>query len=60
MSGRQKADLYRRYMAADRAYRQHAVTCTVCTRTDPAPDCRVGARRHESFSTLQAAYLNTL
>ncbi|WP_411078325.1 hypothetical protein [Streptomyces sp. cmx-10-25] len=58
MTDRQTSDLYRRYMAATTAYRDHAATCTACTTTQPGPDCRDGARLHESFSTLQAAYLN--
>ncbi|WP_167352248.1 hypothetical protein [Streptomyces vietnamensis] len=47
-------------MAADTAYRRHADACTACTTTAPAQDCRTGARLYESFSTLQAAYLNHL
>ncbi|MEV7675888.1 hypothetical protein [Streptomyces sp. NPDC088752] len=54
------SDLYRRYMAADTAYREHAATCTACTRTEPSPGCRNGVRLHGSFSDLQAAYLNAL
>ncbi|MFE5714498.1 hypothetical protein ACFQ7J_27260 [Streptomyces sp. NPDC056501] len=59
MTGR-PTDLYRRYMAADTAYRRHASTCTACTTTVPGPACQAGARLYESFSTLQAAYLNHL
>ncbi|MFE6713984.1 hypothetical protein [Streptomyces sp. NPDC057695] len=47
-------------MAADTAYRRHAAACTACTTTVPGQDCRAGARLYESFSTLQAAYLNRL
>ncbi|MFJ2060301.1 hypothetical protein ACIOMM_30790 [Streptomyces sp. NPDC087908] len=60
MTGRQTSDLYRRYMAADTAYRQHASNCVTCTVTAPGPACRDGARLYESFSTLQAGYLNKL
>ncbi|WP_432089122.1 hypothetical protein [Streptomyces sp. bgisy095] len=52
--------LYRRYMDADTAYREHAATCTICTRTTPDPGCRDGGRLYESFSARQEAYLNTL
>ncbi|MGA5498712.1 hypothetical protein ACPCSP_30630 [Streptomyces cinereoruber] len=58
MTGRQTSDLYRRYMAADTAYREHAAACAACTITAPAPACQAGARLYESFSTLQAAYLH--
>ncbi|MFC7924482.1 hypothetical protein [Streptomyces cinereoruber] len=58
MTDRQTSDLYRRYMAATTAYREHAATCAACTITDPNSDCREGERLYESFSTLQAAYLN--
>ncbi|MFC8270385.1 hypothetical protein ACFUIZ_32395 [Streptomyces cinereoruber] len=58
MTGRQTSDLYRRYMAATAAYREHAAACSACTTTDPGPGCQAGARLYESFSTLQAAYLN--
>ncbi|MFE6460419.1 hypothetical protein ACFVP0_23580 [Streptomyces cinereoruber] len=47
-------------MDADTAYREHAATCTACTRTTPGPGCRDGARLYESFATRQEAYLNTL
>lgn len=47
-------DLHQRYMAADRAYREHADTCTACT---PESRCEAGARVFESFSRLQDAYL---
>ncbi|MFM9812815.1 hypothetical protein ACKI16_30410 [Streptomyces scabiei] len=50
-----KNDLYQRYMAADRAHREHAGTCTTCT---PKSRCETGARLFESFSRLQDAYLN--
>ncbi|MFD9047815.1 hypothetical protein [Streptomyces zaomyceticus] len=53
-------DLYRRYMAADTAYRRHAATCAACTLTALGPACRSGAGLYESFSTLQQAYLNHL
>ncbi|MFE0779161.1 hypothetical protein [Streptomyces sp. NPDC058861] len=58
MTGRQISDLYRRYMAADTAYREHAAACAACTTTTPGPDCQAGARLYESFSSLQAAYLH--
>ncbi|MEV6383097.1 hypothetical protein AB0M31_27255 [Streptomyces sp. NPDC051773] len=48
-------DLYRRYMAADRALREHADTCTACT---PESLCGAAARLAESFGRLQDAYLN--
>ncbi|MFD3728797.1 hypothetical protein [Streptomyces sp. NPDC058671] len=57
---RQADDLYRRYMAADTAYRTHAASCDACTCTAPGTDCPAGTRAYESFSTLQAAYLNKL
>ncbi|MFM9681689.1 hypothetical protein [Streptomyces brasiliscabiei] len=50
-----KNDLYQRYMAADRALREHADTCTACT---PESLCGAGARLVESFGRLQDAYLN--
>ncbi|MCX4598336.1 hypothetical protein OG819_55355 [Streptomyces sp. NBC_01549] len=46
-----KDDLYQRYMAADRARREHTVTCT------PETVCETGARLNETFSRLQDAYL---
>lgn len=49
-----KDDLYQRYMAADRARREHTVTCTACT---PESVCATGARLYETFSRLQDAYL---
>jgi hypothetical protein len=48
-------DLYQRYMAADRALRDHADTCTACT---PEARCTAGAALFETFSRLQDAYLN--
>ncbi|MFE5548729.1 hypothetical protein ACFQ71_33570 [Streptomyces sp. NPDC056534] len=47
-------------MAADTAYRQHVSNCAACTLDAPGPACRDGARLYESFSTLQAGYLNQL
>ncbi|MFJ4343139.1 hypothetical protein [Streptomyces sp. NPDC088915] len=58
MTDRQASDLYRRYMAADTAYREHAAACTACTIIAPGPACSAGVRLYESFSTLQAAYIN--
>ncbi|MGW2826381.1 hypothetical protein ACWC24_36160 [Streptomyces sp. NPDC001443] len=49
-----KDDLYERYMAADRALREHAATCTACT---PASRCTAGAALFETFSQQQDAYL---
>ncbi|MFE1442957.1 hypothetical protein [Streptomyces sp. NPDC058739] len=49
-------DLYARYMAAYRAYTDHAETCTACTVQDPGTSCRGGLRLHESFARLQDAY----
>ncbi|WP_435191309.1 hypothetical protein [Streptomyces sp. bgisy126] len=45
-------------MAATTAYREHAAACSACTTTTPGPNCRTGARLYQSFSDLQAAYLN--
>lgn len=47
-------DLYERYMAADRAHREHVATCTTCTTESR---CTAGAELFEKFSRLQDAYL---
>ncbi|MGW2706906.1 hypothetical protein [Streptomyces sp. NPDC001340] len=47
-------DLYQRYMAADRALREHTDTCTTCT---PDSRCTDGAALFTTFSRLQDAYL---
>ncbi|WP_432158771.1 MULTISPECIES: hypothetical protein [unclassified Streptomyces] len=48
-------DLYQRYMAADRALREHTDTCTACT---PEARCTAGEQLFTTFSRLQDAYLN--
>jgi hypothetical protein len=50
-----KNGLYQRYMAADRALREHADSCTSCT---PESRCTAGAALFETFRRLQDAYLN--
>ncbi|MER8233196.1 hypothetical protein [Streptomyces sp. NPDC094049] len=59
-SGRRAQDLYRRYMAAAKAYRGHAVACTACGYTGPGPACPAGKRLFESLSVLQLAYISGL
>ncbi|MEW2467894.1 hypothetical protein AB0919_23160 [Streptomyces sp. NPDC046994] len=49
-----KDGLYQRYMAADRAQREHADGCTTCT---PQSRCATGDRLYATFSQLQDAYL---
>ncbi|MGW1171672.1 hypothetical protein [Streptomyces sp. NPDC002550] len=49
--------LYDRYMAADRAHREHERQCTSCS---PDARCLEGQRLHESFERLQDAHLNRL
>ncbi|MEY9997451.1 hypothetical protein ABIE67_009570 [Streptomyces sp. V4I8] len=49
-----KKDLYQRYMAADRALREHAGSCTSCTTQSR---CTAGAALFETFCRLQDAYL---
>lgn len=50
-----KNSLYQRYMAADRALREHGDSCTACT---DESRCAAGAALFETFSRLQDAYLN--
>ncbi|MFF7199165.1 hypothetical protein ACIOC1_34150 [Streptomyces sp. NPDC088197] len=47
-------DLYRRYMAADKANTAHTSTCSAC---EPDQPCEVGAPIYERFCRLQDAYL---
>ncbi|EST18042.1 hypothetical protein M878_46085 (plasmid) [Streptomyces roseochromogenus subsp. oscitans DS 12.976] len=47
-------DLYGRYMAAARAYREHEQQCTSCS---SAARCGAGQRLYDLFSQLQDAYL---
>ncbi|UXY24981.1 hypothetical protein N8I84_41855 (plasmid) [Streptomyces cynarae] len=49
--------LYDRYMAADRAHREHEGQCTSCS---PETGCETGRRLYESLARLQDAYLNRL
>ncbi|MGW3148854.1 hypothetical protein ACWDG1_30095 [Streptomyces sp. NPDC001177] len=49
--------LYDRYMAADRAHREHERQCTSCL---PDAQCETGRRQHELFERLQDAHLNQL
>ena len=46
--------LHERYMAADRAYREHTDTCVTCT---PGSPCAEGARLYRAFAGLQDDYL---
>lgn len=46
-------NLHRRYMAAAKAYREHADHCATCT---PEAICQTGARLYEKFGRLQDAY----
>jgi hypothetical protein len=49
--------MYDRYMAADRAHREHEGQCTNCS---PESRCPEGQRLRESFERLQDAHLNQL
>ncbi|MFE7958680.1 hypothetical protein [Streptomyces sp. NPDC057413] len=49
--------VYERYMAADRARREHERQCTSCS---PDARCETGRRLYESFERLQDAHLNRL
>lgn len=58
MPGAGVADsVYERYMAADRARREHERQCTNCS---PDARCETGRRLYESFERLQDAHLNRL
>ncbi|MCX4657535.1 hypothetical protein OG249_37395 [Streptomyces microflavus] len=51
-------DLHTRYMAAHRAWADHAADCGTCTTTQP--NCPPGAGLWERFAHLQDAYLTHL
>ncbi|MFG2440852.1 hypothetical protein [Streptomyces sp. NPDC048508] len=52
--------IHARYLAADRAYRDHVAGCSGCGLSTPATDGCEGTRLHDVFTRLQDAYLTHL